>query len=74
MKRSIGSQIKSTHNNARNEVEAMDIIIAIQGMQKIIYGSCYEYKQFNGNTCDELRVLRDGLIPLYNDKVRSLNK
>ena len=50
----------------RNEIEAMTIICNIQMMQEKVYGSKFEYYQFNGNTIDELRNLQDAMIKEYN--------
>ena len=50
----------------RNEIEAMNIIINIQTMQEKVYGEKFEYKQFNGNTIEELRKLQNDMIIEYN--------
>lgn len=50
----------------RNEVEAMTIICNIQAMQQKIYGKQFAYKQFKGNTIEELRKLQDQMIIEYN--------
>lgn len=50
----------------RNEFEAMTIICNIQMMQDKVYGSRFEYDQFNGNTIEELRELQEKMIKEYN--------
>lgn len=50
----------------RNEIEAMNIICNIQAMQQKIYGKHFAYKQFKGNTIEELRKLQDQMIIEYN--------
>lgn len=60
--------------NSRNEIEAMTIICNIQMMQEKVYGSKFEYYQFNGNTIDELRDLQDSIIKEYNASLTQLYK
>lgn len=53
----------------RNETEAMTIICNIQNMQRIAYGNCFEYNDFDGNSIEELRKLQDEMIPIYNNSI-----
>lgn len=58
---------------ARNESEAMTMIINIQAMQTKVYGKCFEYSDFSANTCDELFELQNSLIPEYNATFTKVN-
>lgn len=53
----------------RNEIEAMTIICNIQQMQKVSYGTNYDYNQFKGKSIEELRELQESLIPVYNTAI-----
>ena len=61
--------MKSTE---RNEIEAMNVIINIQQMQRIMYGKSFLYNDFNGNTIEELRTLQDSLITVYNNTLNPI--
>ena len=61
---------KTARQTWEQEVEAMTVICNIQAMQTRLYGKCFDYDQFNGNTFEELRNLQDTLIPEYNKAVK----
>ena len=57
--------------NKRNEIEAMNIIINIQMMQKKVYDVSFSYKAFDGNSIEELRELQDKMIVEYNNSFKN---
>jgi hypothetical protein len=59
-------------NTERNEIEAMNVIINIQQMQRIMYGKSFLYNDFNANTIEELRTLQDSLIIVYNNTLNPI--
>ncbi len=60
------NSLSKMNKQNRNEIEAMTIICNIQMMQDKVYGKKFEYKQFNGNSIDELYKLQDAMIKEYN--------
>ena len=65
---------KTSRKNWEEEVEAITVIGNIQAMQTSLYGQCFDFDKFNGNTLDELRNLQDKLIPEYNNALRDKAK
>lgn len=51
---------------ARNEAEAMTIIINIQTIQEKVHGKRFEYEDFEANSIDELRLLQDIMVAEWN--------
>lgn len=58
----------------QQEIEAMSIICNIQMMQDRVHGKRFEYKQFAGNTIEELRTLQDTMIKEYNNTFKTSDK
>lgn len=54
----------------RDEIAAMTVICNIQAMQTKVYGKCFAYSDFSGNTLEELYDLQDQLIPEYNNSLK----
>ena len=65
---------KTSRKNWEEEAEAITVIGNIQAMQTSLYGQCFDFDKFNGNTLDELRNLQDKLIPEYNNALRDKAK
>ena len=58
--------MKKSVRTQAEEIQAMDVIINIQTMQKKIYGKLFDHNDFNGNSLDELYELQSSLIPEWN--------
>ncbi len=65
---------KTSRKNWEEEAEAITVIGNIQAMQTSLYGQCFDFDKFNGNTLDELRNLQDKLMPEYNNALRDKAK
>ena len=65
---------KTSRKNWEEEAEAITLIGNIQAMQTSLYGQCFDFDKFNGNTLEELRIIQDKLIPEYNNALRNKAK